>query len=176
MRQRLVLAKTLLTGPEILLLDEPASGLDPIARKQMRDLLIEARNGGASILISSHILSELSEFVDAVIILEKGSVILSGTINDINKAMGGGQRLIIRFTNESEGLPEYKRLLQEFGIGSDRVTHERSNYVIHFKETDGAAAVFLQKLIAAGVILAECSIKTDDIEDIFFKVGAREVA
>lgn len=178
MRQRLVLAKTLLSNPDILLLDEPASGLDPIARKQMRDLLKGACDGGAAILISSHILSELSEFVDAVIILEKGRVVLDGTIDDIRQKIGGGQRVTVRFTNEAEGLPVYERLLRECGIEDDRITRDRSNFLVHFSDSDGtdSARGFLQKLLASGVGILECSIKKDDIEDIFFKVGAKEVA
>ena len=72
MRQRLVLAKTLLPDPDVLLLDEPASGLDPISRKNMRDIFKEVSAAGATILISSHILTELSDFCHAVGIMEKG--------------------------------------------------------------------------------------------------------
>ena len=175
MRQRLVLAKTLETGPNILLLDEPASGLDPIARKQMRDLLKEASANGATILISSHILAELSEFVDSVIILEKGKLVLAGTIDEIRKQTGGAQRLVLQFAQEKEGLAVFEKLLMAEGISKERVSQDRSNYIVQFPKVEEGSQ-FLGKLIFEGVVLKECSLKSDDIEDIFLKVGAKEVA
>lgn len=176
MRQRLVLAKILEIEPDILLLDEPASGLDPVARKQIRDLLKEAGSRGATILISSHILAELSDFVDSVIILEKGHLIVAGTIEEIRRQIGGAQRLVVRFVNEEEGGAVLEQLLNEEGIPPERVSREQSRYCIHFQDAEEAAAQFLNKLAARGVHLAECSIKHDDIEDIFMKVGAKEVS
>ncbi|MBF0123532.1 MAG: ABC transporter ATP-binding protein, partial [Candidatus Omnitrophica bacterium] len=176
MRQRLVLAKTLEVSPNILLLDEPASGLDPIARKQMRDLLREAGANGTTILISSHILSELSEFVDSVIILEKGKLIMDGSLDEIRRKIGIAQKLIIRFTKEEEGFVVLEKLLVSEGIAKECVVKDRLNYVIHFQDSEEAASRFLKLLISTGVGLAECSLKSDDVEDIFLKVGAKEVA
>lgn len=176
MRQRLVLAKTLESKPEILLLDEPASGLDPISRKQMRDLLKGAGAGGTTILISSHILAELSEFVDAVIILEKGKIVISGTVEEIRSQIGAGQKLILQFVNQDTGLPVFENLLKEYGIAPERVSRDKARIIVEFPKEAGQAAAFLQKLLASGVALAECSVKNDDIEDIFLKVGAKEVA
>jgi ABC-2 type transport system ATP-binding protein len=176
MRQRLVLAKTLEVDPFVLLLDEPASGLDPIARKQMRDLLKEASANGATILISSHILSELSEFVDSVIILEKGKLVVAGTVDEIRKQTGGAQRLIVRFANEAQGRQILDQLLRVEGVSAERVSQDRSYYVIQFPKAGGEGAQFLKNLISAGASLEECSLKSDDIEDIFMKVGAKEVA
>ncbi len=176
MQQRLVLAKTLEVYPLILLLDEPASGLDPLARKQMRDLLKEARANGATILISSHILSELSEFVDSIIILEKGRLVMAGTMDELRRQTGGTQKLIIRFAKEAEGLAALEGLLLEEGLGKDRVRQEGTRYVIYFQNAEEAASQFLKKILAANVGLLECSLASDDIEDIFLKVGAKEVA
>ena len=83
MRQRLALARVLLHDPEVLLLDEPASGLDPRARIEIRELLKELRNMGKTILISSHILSELRELCNKVGIIEEGKLIFSGSLNEI---------------------------------------------------------------------------------------------
>ncbi|RMG06295.1 MAG: ABC transporter ATP-binding protein [Planctomycetota bacterium] len=83
MRQRLALARVLLHDPEVLLLDEPASGLDPRARIEIRELLKELRNMGKTILISSHILSELRELCNKVGIIEKGKLLFSGPIEEI---------------------------------------------------------------------------------------------
>ncbi len=83
MRQRLALARVLLHDPEVLLLDEPASGLDPRARIEIRELLKELRNMGKTILISSHILSELRELCTKVGIIEKGKLLFSGPLEEI---------------------------------------------------------------------------------------------
>jgi len=83
MRQRLALARVLLHDPEVLLLDEPASGLDPRARIEIRELLKELRSMGKTILISSHILSELHELCNKVGIIEQGKLLYSGEISDI---------------------------------------------------------------------------------------------
>jgi ABC-2 type transport system ATP-binding protein len=83
MQQRLGLARVLLHDPEVLLLDEPASGLDPRARVEIRELLKELRSMGKTILISSHILSELAELCNKVAIIERGQLIFSGPVEDI---------------------------------------------------------------------------------------------
>src|SRR5262249_55335484 len=83
MKQRLCLAKTLLHDPSILLLDEPASGLDPRARIEIRELLKELKKMKKTILISSHILSELSDFCTSIGIIEKGKLVVAGSLDDI---------------------------------------------------------------------------------------------
>ncbi|MCA9405653.1 MAG: ABC transporter ATP-binding protein [Candidatus Omnitrophica bacterium] len=176
MRQRLVLAKILETDPKILFLDEPASGLDPIARKQIRDLLKEVSTNGVTILISSHILSELSDFVDSVIILEKGNLIMAGGIEDIRKQTGGAQKLMVRFTKEEEGLPVFEKILSSEGVSQEQISQDKSKYIVHLQSDDGTAFRLLNKLITSNVLLEECSVKKEDIEDIFLKVGAKEVS
>ncbi|MEI6437626.1 MAG: ABC transporter ATP-binding protein [Candidatus Omnitrophota bacterium] len=175
MRQRLVFARTLLSSPDIILLDEPASGLDPISRKNMRDILKECAARGASILISSHILSELGEFVDSLIILEKGRMVIGGSLDDIRAKIGSGKKLTLRFSR-SEDQDIFTRVLGEAGIAPDRVRTGQGTVTVTFKQQDGEAADFLKKLMALGVVPQECSITSDDVEDIFLKVGAREVA
>ncbi len=176
MRQRLVLAKTLESDPIILLLDEPASGLDPIARKQMRDLIKETATQGATILISSHILSELSEFVDAAIILEKGKLVVAGTIEEIRTQTGGGQTIIVRFSDENAGSEILRKLLASEGIAPQRVSQNKNEYVIRFNNAEEDATKFLNKILTSGAAIAECSVKNDTLEEIFLKVGAKEVA
>lgn len=176
MRQRLVLAKTLQSDPNILLLDEPASGLDPIARRHMRDLIKEASTNGATILISSHILSELSEFIDSAIILEKGKLVVSGSIDEIRQKVGGGQKLIVRFTDEQKGQELLEKLCADENIAPHQVLRDKSDFVIAFGNDENKATQFLNKILSAGISVAECSLKNDTIEDIFLKIGAKEVA
>lgn len=83
MKQRLCLARTMVHNPKVLLLDEPASGLDPRARIEIRDLLKELRNLGKTIIVSSHILPELADFCTSVGIIEKGKLLVSGPIDSL---------------------------------------------------------------------------------------------
>jgi ABC-2 type transport system ATP-binding protein len=87
MRQRLCLAHALVHDPQILLLDEPASGLDPRARVEIRELLRELRRMGKTIIISSHILSELAEMCDQVGIIEGGQMLVSGTLDEVRRQL-----------------------------------------------------------------------------------------
>ncbi|CAN5321365.1 ABC transporter ATP-binding protein [soil metagenome] len=91
MKQRLCLAKTLVHDPQVLLLDEPASGLDPRARIELRELLKELRNMGKTILISSHILTELADFCNTIGIIEKGNLLYAGDIQSITDKLRGGK-------------------------------------------------------------------------------------
>jgi ABC-2 type transport system ATP-binding protein len=90
MRQRLVIAKTLLHAPKVLLLDEPASGLDPHARIELRDLIRQLGSLGTTILVSSHILTELADFSTSVVIMEQGNVVRSGRIDELVESISGG--------------------------------------------------------------------------------------
>jgi ABC-2 type transport system ATP-binding protein len=90
MRQRLVIAKPLLHAPKVLLLDEPASGLDPHARMELRDLIKGLAALGTTILVSSHILTELADFSTSVVIMERGRVVRSGRIDALVEQLAGG--------------------------------------------------------------------------------------
>lgn len=93
MRQRLCLAHALVHDPDVLLLDEPASGLDPRARVEMRELLRELGAMGKTIILSSHILSELAELCDSIAIIEKGKLVASGLLTEIRSKAQNGKRI-----------------------------------------------------------------------------------
>ena len=99
MKQRLCLARALMHDPKLLILDEPASGMDPRARAQMRDILREVGRMGKTVLISSHILPELSELCTSMTIMEKGKTIYTGSAQEMKRRMRASQ-LIIRFSRE----------------------------------------------------------------------------
>jgi len=90
MRQRLVIAKTLLHAPKVLLLDEPASGLDPRARMELRDLIKHLAASGVTLVVSSHILTELADFSTSVVIMEQGRIVRSGRISELVAELSGG--------------------------------------------------------------------------------------
>ena len=102
MKQRLCLAKTLVHDPEVLLLDEPASGLDPRARIEIRELLKELCAMEKTIIISSHILTELADLCNKVVIIEHGDLVYAGSTAEITAQLQGGRRLVIRVTERAE--------------------------------------------------------------------------
>src|SRR5262249_18714588 len=104
MRQRLCFAKTLLHEPKVLLLYEPASGLDPAGRIEFRDLLKQLHAMGRTVLISSHILTEMADFCTSVGIMEEGKLLASGRVQDILAELQPGLRLEIEVANGVAGL------------------------------------------------------------------------
>ena len=101
MKQRLCLAKTLVHDPPVLILDEPASGLDPRARLEMKALLNELKQMGKTILISSHILSELADFCTSIGIIERGKMLAAGSIQEIQQQIRSHRVLKVRVLDES---------------------------------------------------------------------------
>src|SRR4029077_16069763 len=101
MKQRLCLAKTLVHAPPVLILDEPASGLDPRARLEMKALLNELKGMGKTILISSHILSELADFCTSIGIIERGKLLAAGSIQEIQKQLRTHKVLKVRILDET---------------------------------------------------------------------------
>src|SRR5215218_4890499 len=104
MQQRLCLAHALVHDPKVLLLDEPASGLDPRARVELRELLRELRTLGKTIVISSHILPELEELCTSVAIVDRGRVLAAGTINEISRKLRVGEVLRIRVLGDETAM------------------------------------------------------------------------
>ena len=117
MQQRLGLARVLIHDPKVLILDEPASGLDPRARIEMRELLRELKKMGKTIMISSHILSELEEICDQVGIIENGKLVFNGSMEEIRFRLGLGNKVKVRVASNQQravellsGLPEIEQV------------------------------------------------------------------
>jgi ABC-2 type transport system ATP-binding protein len=102
MQQRLGLARVLIHDPKVLILDEPASGLDPRARIEMRELLRELKRMGKTIMISSHILSELEEICDQIGIIENGRLVFNGSMEEIRHRLGLGNKIKVRVAANQE--------------------------------------------------------------------------
>lgn len=126
MKQRLSLARTLVHDPELLVLDEPASGLDPRARVELRELLRQLNTMGKTIIISSHILADLQEMCSDVAIMEAGRLLAAGPPREILQRLGGGRRVHVRFadgTNETftvTDVAEQAELLRRLVVDEER--------------------------------------------------------
>jgi ABC-2 type transport system ATP-binding protein len=173
MKQRLCLARTLVHNPKVLLLDEPASGLDPRARIEIKELLKELRNMGKTIIVSSHILPELADFCTSVGIIERGEMIVAGPIDKIMKDVLGGRVLELR-------VPEADRT-QAMAILRD-VDHVRDVALVSetirvdYNGTLDDQSEVLLALIQNGVRVQTFAEQDTDLEDIFLRVTKGLVA
>lgn len=175
MRQRLTLAKTLLPDPKVLLLDEPASGLDPNARIELKQIIRVLAAEGKSVLVSSHILSEMSEFCTSVAIMEKGRMIVHGTIAEVQAKFAEGTELRIQVLDRGVELASW--LGRHEGV--TLVTPETDTRSVHVKlasTEDSDVADLLAGLCAAGFRVVSFAPRRVGLEDLFLKVGAREVS
>ena len=109
MRQRLMLAKTLIPDPQILILDEPASGVDPQGRIDLKNILKQQAESGKAVLISSHILAEMTEFCTSIAIMQKGRMVVSGRIDEVREQVMGGSTLSVEVlgNGDAEGFGEW---------------------------------------------------------------------
>ena len=172
MRQRLMLAKTLIPDPEVLLLDEPASGVDPQGRIDLKNILKRLASEGKTILISSHILAEMNEFCTSVAIMEKGRMVVNGRIDEVNARIMGDSLLSVEVLGDPE-------LFQQILAGDDRAGKaERKGNMFEFRYRGGAeqASELLARLVGGGVRVASFARKRENLEELFLKVGARELS
>lgn len=172
MRQRLCLAHALVHDPEVLLLDEPASGLDPRARVEMRELLRELHTMGKTIVLSSHILTELAELCDTVGIIEKGHLVASGSLDEIRTQVVDTRTLRLRVLSDREHA--LKILKGQPGVGE--IYPGDGTLEVEFLGGEDAAADLLANLVSAGVRLAAFSEELSDLEEIFLRLTKGEVA
>ncbi|HEQ60785.1 MAG TPA: ABC transporter ATP-binding protein [Firmicutes bacterium] len=172
MKQRLCLAKTLVHDPEVLLLDEPASGLDPRARVEMRELLKELRRMGKTILISSHILSELADFCNKIGIIEKGQLLLSGDVREIREKIRAERAVLITLRQRAE---EAELLLLTVP-GVAGVTREDSTMRVAVTADLPDAGELVRILVEHGFVVTACHEESADLEDIFMRITKGLVA
>lgn len=173
MRQRVMLAKTLLPEPRVILLDEPASGMDPNGRADLKRVLRQLAADGRTVLISSHILSEMSEFCTSVGIMERGQMVISGKVEDVAaEVLGQRSHVQIEVLDNPASLEAQLQLAQRIG---PRDWHGNK---VEFRY-DGSPedlADLLANLIKAGIRIVGFGRKKEDLEQIFLEIGAKELS
>jgi ABC-2 type transport system ATP-binding protein len=165
MKQRLCLAKTLVHDPKVLLLDEPASGLDPRARIEIKELLRNLKSMGKTILISSHILPELADFCTKIGIIEQGELIISGGVEEIVRQVTGGKVIVVMLPDKREDAAIL--LAEQPGVRKSSVV----DGVVRVEagpDTDNSALI--QCLFAHGFRVNSFAEESADLEDIFLSV------
>ena len=170
MKQRLGIARAIIHKPRVLLLDEPASGLDPKARADLRAVLRSLRDAGTTILISSHILSELEGFCTSIGVMERGRMVRSGRIEAIVAEQTPYRVLRVEWLGEA---PVAQALAAAAHV-SDLVVNG-SQAVFRFAGSPDELAAALAALIAAGVRVVSFSDVKQTVEDIYMKLSHNEV-
>jgi len=172
MKQRLFLAKTLLHDPKVLLLDEPASGLDPRARLDLRDVIVELGRSGKAVVVSSHILAEMADFCNSVGIMERGKMLLSGRIDDILKQIRPGLLLRVRLLTPDD------RIGAAIGgfLGTSEVEVDGCHATFKLSGDSDASVKLLRELIQKDFRVAEYREMTSNLQDIFLQVSTGRVS
>ncbi|GIW93866.1 MAG: ABC transporter ATP-binding protein [Pirellulaceae bacterium] len=166
MKQRLCLAKTLVHDPPVLILDEPTSGLDPRARIEVKALLKELRRMGKTIMISSHILSELADCCTSIGIIERGQLLMHGPIDEVYRKIRANTVVEVRFLENAElgcSILRSSPHLRDIVIEDGRVRVELDG-------GDEVVADLLEQLVRAGVRVRSFSQKEPTLEDVFMLV------
>ena len=172
MKQRLCLAKTLVHDPPVLILDEPTSGLDPRARIEVKALLKELRRMGKTILISSHILSELADCCTSIGIIERGQLLMHGPIDSVYRQIRRNRIVEVKFIENQDAGGSILRsssALRGIEIDGNRATAE-------LETDDSGLADLMEQLIKGGVRMRSFSDKDPTLEDVFMLVTKGLVA
>lgn len=172
MKQRLSLARVLIHDPELLLLDEPASGLDPRARIEIRELLKELRNMGKTILISSHILSELAQLCTHIGIIEQGEMVAVGSLAQIYEQLDLLRLIHTRVLNVNDELIEKIKAIE--GVRSVHAQVDR--LAIQVQEETLPAEDLLEKMIELGARVRMFQPEAMDMETAFMKLTQGKTA
>ena len=172
MKQRLCLARSLIHDPKLLILDEPASGMDPRARAEMKGILRSLREMGKTVLISSHILPELAEMCDSLTILDHGELVFSGSVDALSDRMNGNAPLDIRLAEScgEENVEAAVRCLKEMPAVSEILREEP--YLLRIRLENGADVLsdVLRRLVTAGVPVVDFHRAPMNLEKVFMEV------
>lgn len=177
MRQRVGIARTLLPNPPLILLDEPAAGLDPAGRVQFRNLLVDLREQGKTLIVSSHILSDMPEYCTHIGIMSAGQLKKFGTVQQISEGLlhadgrEGRRRYEIRLAHPIAQLPD--QLAQIQGLSS--IQDDRLKVVFEFGNTDDDAQTLLKTLLAKNLPLTAFIPLTASLEEAYLRENIRQV-
>ncbi len=173
MKQRLSLARTILHDPLLLLLDEPVSGLDPIARMQFREVIKILQTVGMTVLISSHVLSDLAELCTSVGIMELGSLVESTSLKDLYERLSHQQIIIKTLGNLTQLQQELKGFSQ---VEEWEIISHKNSLRINFVGGDEESAELLKHLIHQGIPITEFHCTQEDLESIFLNLDHKQAS
>ncbi len=170
MVQRMGVAALLVHEPDLFLLDEPASGLDPRSRIQLRRVLKKLSHEGKTVIISSHILTELSGFCSHVAIMNKGRIEMFGSVEDIERKVAGAKRLTIKVLDDCARAVELLKGLSDINV----MAVEADTIRAETTRTGEGIAEVNSRLVAGGVRVMSFSEEKADLEDLFMRISAEQ--
>jgi ABC-2 type transport system ATP-binding protein len=174
MKQRVGIARTLLHDPEVLILDEPANGLDPQARIDMRQILLRLAEMGKTLIVTSHILPELSRICDTVAIITQGKLRAFGSLDEIMRNIRQRRMMEVEVLDAAD-LPKAEALLTDALDGDAEISVSTAEAEVRFSTdvSDGGLADLLGKFAAAGIRVVQFKEVPLDLEDAFLSVTAQ---
>lgn len=175
MQQRVGIARTLLHNPEVLILDEPANGLDPKARIEMRQLLLQLAAQGKTLIVTSHILPELSRICNVVAIVTAGQLRAFGSVDEVMGKLCPQRNFEVQLAS-AEHIPQAQKLLSVALLDSEPLTASPAELTLRFPtvRTESELAELLQKLVAAKLPITQFRELTSDLEDAFLSVAGKD--
>jgi len=176
MRQRLGLARTLLPNPSVVLLDEPAAGLDPAGRVHFRRLLCELREQGKALVVSSHILADMAEYCTHIAVMERGALRRFGTVAEFTASAAGAagadrRRYHVTLARVTPNLRDAVTAIA--GVGA--VDADGDRFTVEWGDTGEDAARLLAELVARGLPVASFTPEPLDLEQAYLRSGVRQV-
>ncbi|WP_226681662.1 ABC transporter ATP-binding protein [Sutcliffiella horikoshii] len=169
MKQRLCLARALIHDPEVLILDEPASGLDPRARIEMREILRELKSMGKTIMISSHILPELAEMCDEIGVINGGKLVATGRVEEIHQQLQANKVLKVLILKDIDKAIKFFEDIPS--VSNIQLSEQRANLLsFSFEGTDEEQVELLKKALDSGVMILSLSQEESNLEDIFLEI------
>jgi ABC-2 type transport system ATP-binding protein len=172
MKQRLGIARTLLPNPTIILLDEPAAGLDPAGRAQFRKLLVDLREQGKTLIVSSHFLADMEEYCTHIAIMSQGVVQQFGSIREISSGKNDGRcRYTIDLVEPVAKLEEQLAAIE----GISHVEAERLKVTVEFWSDRERASILLKMLVAKGLPLSGFMANAGGLEEAYLRTATRQV-
>ncbi|MDQ0429125.1 ABC-2 type transport system ATP-binding protein [Planomicrobium stackebrandtii] len=168
MKQRLCLARALIHDPKILILDEPASGLDPRARVEMRDILRELKAMGKTILISSHILPELAEMCDSIGVIDNGKLIAQGSVHAIQAQLQSEKVLRVKVKGDTHSVVPFFEM--DPFVSQIEEQHDKNIIQFFYRGTEEDQLRLLQQAIAQNLPILSFSEEETDLEDVFMSI------
>ncbi len=166
MRQRLCLGRSMIHSPAVLILDEPANGLDPRARIELRQMIQQLAVEGTTILVSSHILTELAEMCDQVGIIERGRLLAVGSVADIRRSIQGALRVQMTALERESQLQLW--LIEQVGVSN--VTRTDNTLSMELVGGPSEQVALLKAIVHADFSILEFAAHRETLEDVFMKV------
>ncbi|MFP4253916.1 MAG: ABC transporter ATP-binding protein [Halothece sp.] len=173
MRQRLSLARTIIHEPILLLLDEPVSGLDPISRHQFREMIKVLQEAGMTILISSHVLSDLAEVCTSIGIMELGYLVESASLSELYQR-NSQEELLITVLNKIDTLAQ--KIMEFSGVETYQVFPEKNQIKVQFKGSEQEKSKMLRSLFDSGFSITEFRTEKPNLEKLFLQLDHKQAS